>query len=382
MPNNYYDFPAARGAGKAAIASAMLVGMETVGAIGAGQVSGSSALAGIDLPGARGAGAASEHDGLSHSETVAAQGAGQGGATVRTVFRDKPVVQGAGSAAVNDSIVVIDAPSVRGGGVAHTTDALAATDQPDAKSGGRVSCGNPVVVSETVSARGAGAATGNDLLKVKEFPTARSGGQAALSLQRAIVEVVGALGGGRSSAVDALAGSDRVTVKGAGGVAATEAFRFDVGGLVRNVRANAKQALSECTSYPEALPDAEMFKTLKVPYLIILFGEPEPASDWAVNDVAQTLKVQFVYVGHTIADGVTDNAQAIRRRLASLERVLIADYRQMAETGAPSCNNTMLVASPAQRANTYQQYLIDNGQRASAMVTMLEFTIIESRIGA
>lgn len=381
MPNNYYDFPAARGAGRAAIVSAFLVGRDTAGAIGAGKVSLSSALAGVDLPVARGAGAASEHDGLSHSETVAAQGAGLGAAPGRTVVRESPIVRGAGAMSAINSTVAIDAPLAHAGGSAHISDATVATDQPKAQSGGRISCGNLVPAVEIVSARGATAVVSTDFLKVKDQANARGAGQSALSLARAIVEVVDAVGGGRASAITALVGTEQVTAYGAGTGSAAAGFRFDIGSLIRNVRANAKAALPECLDFPEALPDATLFKAgLKLPLLVLNFGVPEPVSDMAVNDVTQAVKCEFTYIAHTTANGVADTAQDIRRRLARLEAALLADYRQIAGTGAPTCNNTMLVSSPAQKANPYQQYLADNGQKASSMGMVMQFTVIESLV--
>jgi len=382
MPSFYYDFPVANGGGQGAIVSAVLAGIDNPLAIGAGKGVASSALACIDQPSARGAGAGAEHDRLSHAEVVSAIGAGAGGGQDRLKVRDRIIAAGAGRASASNSSALVDQPIGKGAGSGHASDVMVAIDHPLARGAGKASTQNPTSPIEFVGVAGGGAGVSNDRQKYRDIPAARGGGHAVLTLQRAIVETVEAQGGGQGDADERLVAIEAISAAGAGRGQASEAFKFDVGSLIRNVRANAKRALPECLDFPEALPDAALFKSgLKLPFLVLIFAQPEPSSDWAVNDVAQTIKCECVYVAHTTQNGVTDIAQEIRKRLARLQAALLADYRQTAGTGASTCNNTMLVAAPAQKTNSYQQYLVDNGQKASAMGLIMEFTVIESRLG-
>lgn len=383
MPNFYYDFPVVRAAARAAIASAVLAGVDSPTVKEAASTAALSAMSAMEQSGARAAVRGGEADALAHAETVAARGAASAGSFDSLRMRERTaVIAGAGTSVLSTS-VGIDAPAAFLRSQVQAREALAAIDAPAARSAGQVSARNAVSASELAEARGALGTSAIDRPKIREVVTARAAGSVSLSLLRAIVEEIGVSAGRASSVEEQLAATDTSSVRSRMAVQAVAPFRFDIGNLVRNVRANAQAALPECLSLPEALPDALLFKAgLQIPFLILLFAQPEPSSDWAVNDVAQTIKCEFIYVAHTVSNGITDMPQHIRTRLARLEQVLIADYRQMAGSGAPSCNNTMLVASPAQRANLYQQYLTDNGQKATALSTVLEFTVLASRIGA
>lgn len=374
----YYDYVQANAAGRASTASEVLAAIDVLTTRTAGSASDVNALAAAVTVQAQTAGRCSEADALHHSEVVQAATGGKAQETDTVRFRDVQTTRTAGSASAVQLWTLSEFPTARQAGHASTLTAFAALDMATARTAGKMSATSQQAASDIVQAITAGRAAESDLLKGRESPQASAGVQASVTTQRNIVEVVSVRRGARGAVADTLAGREAPSARTAISAAAPETRSFDVGNLVRNVRANCRAALPECTTILEAIPDQVLFKTLTLPFLVIVFGQPQQSRDWAVNDVAQVVPCEFVYVAKMVADGATDNSQALRSALSPLETGLLSDYRQKAQTGSETCNGSRLVASPLQRQNEYQRLLQEIGQQCSAMVTGFEFEVIES----
>lgn len=159
---------------------------------------------------------------------------------------------------------------------------------------------------------------------------------------------------------------------------------FQPGNLIDALRANAKAALSEITDFPEALMPALIGDSgsdgLALPYLALIAQQPQPV-EMAVNDIAQWVAVDFVYVTETVEDGVTDTGQVVRRRLGVLMDRLFGDFHQSATGIARLVIMTDLVSTPLDRQTQYNQFFATQAEPITALSVTMRFLVWESLIG-
>lgn len=177
---------------------------------------------------------------------------------------------------------------------------------------------------------------------------------------------------------------------GGGGAGVISGLVFHPNALILALRRNAKLALPECNSFPEALVDAQINEIihtqndlggtpqsneLVLPYCAIVALAPR-MENWGVNEVGNWIPVDFVYVAKMASN--SDTPQIVRNRLASLQATLFNDYHQRGGLLAPIAQMAELQVTPVDRQNSYQTFFTERAQPVIAMAMTMEFLVLES----